>query len=88
MICRTCLYPDTKPDLHFDETGQCSACRSYESRPEIDWGQREEELLTLLDRFDGRCIVPSSGGKDSTYQVIKLLELGADVTIVTARTCI
>jgi hypothetical protein len=30
---------------------------------------------------------PSSGGKDSTYQVITLLELGADVTVVTARTC-
>jgi hypothetical protein len=32
-------------------------------------------------------LVPSSGGKDSTYQVLTLLELGADVTVVTARTC-
>jgi len=85
--CRTCLYPQTKPDLHFDETGQCSACKSYEKRPNIDWGIRKTELLHLLDKHDGKCIVPSSGGKDSTYQVIKLLELGADVTIVTATTC-
>lgn len=85
--CRTCLYPQTKPDLHFDETGQCSACKSYEKRPNIDWGTRKTELLQLLDKHDGKCIVPSSGGKDSTYQVIKLLELGADVTIVTATTC-
>ncbi len=32
-------------------------------------------------------MVPSSGGKDSTAQVLTLLELGAEVTIVTARTC-
>jgi hypothetical protein len=44
-------------------------------------------LVKLLDRHDGRCIVPSSGGKDSTYQVLTLLEMGADVTVVTASTC-
>jgi len=85
--CRTCLLPDTKPDLFFDESGECSACRAYKARPEIDWDARKQELLNLLDKHNGRCIVPSSGGKDSTYQVIKLKELGADVTIVTATTC-
>ncbi len=85
--CITCLLPDTKPDLHFDESGECSACRAYKARPEIDWDARKEELLKLLDRHDGRCIVPSSGGKDSTYQVIKLKELGADPLVVTATTC-
>ena len=86
MRCRTCLYPDTKPDIYFDETGQCSACKSYENRPNIDWDSRKKELLHLLDKHDGKCIVPSSGGKDSTWQVLTLLELGADVTIVTATT--
>ncbi len=85
--CTRCLYPDTKPDLHFDKEGVCSACRSYEKRKTIDWSGREKELLQLLERHNGRCIVPSSGGKDSTWQVLKLLELGADVTIVTATTC-
>lgn len=85
--CRSCLLPDTKPDLAFDESGECSACRAYKARPEIDWDARKQELLTLLDKHNGRCIVPSSGGKDSTYQVIKLKELGADVTVVTATTC-
>ncbi len=85
--CRTCCIPDTRPDTHFDETGQCSACRSFANREVIDWGAREQALRQLLDRFDGRVIVPSSGGKDSTYQVLTLLEMGADVTVVTARTC-
>ncbi|MHB0965530.1 MAG: N-acetyl sugar amidotransferase [Bellilinea sp.] len=85
--CRTCVYPDTKPDLHFDETGQCNACSNYAKRPLINWDERKAELTSLLDRHNGRCIVPSSGGKDSYFQTLKLLELGADVTIVTARTC-
>ena len=87
LRCRTCLLPDTKPDLAFDETGECSACRAYKARPEIDWDARKQELLNLLERHNGRCIVPSSGGKDSTYQVLMLKELGADPLVVTATTC-
>lgn len=78
--------PNTRPDTPFID-GECSACISYKRRPTIDWDSRKAELIALLDRHDGRCIVPSSGGKDSTYQVLTLLGLGADVTIVTARTC-
>lgn len=84
--CKTCCMPNTRPDTEFAD-GECSACISYRKRPQIDWAAREQEFKTLLDRHDGKCIVPSSGGKDSTYQVLKLLELGADVTIVTAATC-
>jgi hypothetical protein len=84
--CKTCVMPSTRPDTPFID-GECSACVSYRKRRTIDWAAREKELLQILDRHDGRCIVPSSGGKDSTWQVLKLLELGADVTVVTARTC-
>jgi len=84
--CNICMMPDTRPDTPFIG-GVCSACITHAKRPEIDWDARKEELIQLLDRHNGRCIVPSSGGKDSTYQVIKLLELGADVTVVTATTC-
>lgn len=84
--CTICVMPDTRPD-HVFVDGVCPACTNHAKKPEIDWEAREKELLNLLDRYDGRCIVPSSGGKDSTYQVIKLLELGADPLIVTATTC-
>lgn len=85
--CRTCCMPDTRPDVPFDESGQCQACTNYQNRPAIDWDSRKNALIDLLDRHNGRCIVPSSGGKDSTAQVLKMIELGADVTVVTARTC-
>ncbi len=86
ILCKTCCMPNTRPDTPFID-GECAACVNHRNRPTIDWDSRKAELMQLLDRHDGRCIVPSSGGKDSTYQVMTLLGLGADVTIVTARTC-
>lgn len=90
--CVRCVMPHTKPDLHIDEEGVCNACRSYERRKEVDWDQRKNELLVLLERYrrDGSnwdCIVPVSGGKDSTYQVIRMLQLGLNPLCVTSTTC-
>jgi len=84
--------PETKPDLFIDEEGVCSACRAFERRPEIDWDARHEELLEILDRYrskDGSiydCVIPVSGGKDSTYQTLRILELGLNPLCVTATT--
>ena len=85
--------PDTKPDLYLDNEGVCNACRSYENRSEVDWDQRKKELEEILAKYkkqDGSnwdCIVPVSGGKDSTYQVVKMLQLGLNPLCVTATTC-
>jgi len=84
--CKTCCMPATRPDTPFVD-GECQACINYRNRKNIDWDGRKKELEALLDRHDRRVIVPSSGGKDSHFQVLKLLEYGCDVTIVTARTC-
>ena len=35
--CKKCLYPNTKPQLVFDQDGICSACINYELKKEIDW---------------------------------------------------
>ena len=84
--CKQCVMPSGRPDTPF-VNGICQACLNYKRRPEVDWHQRGIQLAELLDRFHGECIVPSSGGKDSTYQAIKLKQMGAHVTAVTARTC-
>ncbi len=66
--------PDSiKTTMHMDAHGVCDACRFAELKETVDWEKREEELLKLLDkhrRNDGYydCIVPGSGGKDSSYQ--------------------
>lgn len=91
--CKRCVMPDTKPDLFLDEEGVCNACRSYEKRKEVDWDSRKKELDIILDKYrskDGSnwdCIIPVSGGKDSTYQAIKMKQLGMNPLCVTSTTC-
>ncbi|WP_417040565.1 N-acetyl sugar amidotransferase [Cylindrospermopsis raciborskii] len=91
--CKLCVMPSTKPDLFLDDEGVCNACRSYERRREVDWDARYKELIVLLDKYCSRdgtnwdCIVPVSGGKDSTYQVVRMLQLGLNPLCVTSTTC-
>jgi len=90
--CVRCVMPDTKPDLLIDEEGVCSACRAYERRGTVDWDERHRELEEILARYRNRasnwdCIVPVSGGKDSTYQVVRMLQMGLNPLCVTATTC-
>ena len=90
--CVNCVMPGTKPDLVLDDAGVCNACRAYERRNATDWDARRDELLALLERYrrhgsNWDCIVPVSGGKDSTYQVIRMLQLGLNPLCVTATTC-
>jgi N-acetyl sugar amidotransferase len=90
--CARCLMPETKPDLFIDGEGVCSACRNFERRQAVDWDTRRRELETVLGRYRARegrnydCIVPVSGGKDSTFQALRLLELGLNPLCVTATT--
>ena len=84
--------PSTRPDLLLDNLGVCNACRSYENRSQVDWDLRYNELLNILKKFKSNnnnwdCIIPVSGGKDSTYQVVRILQLGLNPLCVTATTC-
>lgn len=91
--CQRCVMPSTKPDLYLDKEGICNACRSYENRKNVDWTIRKNELFTILDRYRSKdksnwdCIIPVSGGKDSTYQVVQMLEFGMNPLCVTSTTC-
>lgn len=90
--CTQCLYPDTKPDLWFDDNGVCSACQTFAARKAVDWDDRRRQFIEVTSRYrseDGSnydCIVPVSGGKDSTYQVVRLLQHGLNPLCVTAST--
>lgn len=90
--CRVCIMPDTKPDLHIDDNGVCSACRHFLTRQEVDYSARQTALLRILDRYRSRdssrydCVVPVSGGKDSHYQTLRMLEFGMNPLCVTATT--
>lgn len=88
--CRLCVMPDSRPDTPFID-GICAACISFAKRRNTDWVTRKGDLEALLERgkngsgYD--CIVPSSGGKDSHWQVLALLDMGTKPLVVTASTC-
>jgi N-acetyl sugar amidotransferase len=87
--CVRCLYPNTKPDIWFDENGLCSACIAFDARNKIAWKDKELEFLEIVRRNPGKShdvIVACSGGKDSTWQIVKCLELGLRPLAVTATT--
>lgn len=91
--CKRCIMPETKPNLRIDVEGICNACRSFEKRKEIDWGKRKKDLFSILEKYRSKnnsnwdCIVPVSGGKDSHYQVIRMLQFGLNPLCVVATTC-
>jgi N-acetyl sugar amidotransferase len=76
--CNKCVYPENaRPGVVFDNEGVCSGCRLIESRKHIKWVDRENLLVDLLNEYKKKqrkknnnydCIIPVSGGKDSTFQ--------------------
>ena len=73
--CLRCVCPENYAiPLTFDQKGVCSACRVHEEKEKIDWSAREKKLRAILDQYRSKngnnydCVIPVSGGKDSTYQ--------------------
>ncbi|MCH2132776.1 MAG: N-acetyl sugar amidotransferase [Phycisphaerales bacterium] len=82
-LCSRCVTPVTAESLAFDSDGACSVCKQIDyKRESIDWTERREQLDELINRYRGKydhdCIVPFSGGKDSTFTlwyIVKELKL-------------
>ncbi len=87
--CKTCLMPDTRPRIVFDENGVCNACHTAKRKKSIDWDARRKEFLELVEAHRNRegpydCIVPWSGGKDSSAIAWRLkFEFGLNPLLVT-----
>lgn len=81
QYCTRCCMPETNEGVVFDEMGVCQACQSAEQKIHIDWAARRRQLEEMLDQYRGRkgsaydCIVPISGGKDSTFQLHMLVNV-------------
>ena len=89
--CKKCILPDSRPNIAFDKNGICSGCNSSVKKKNIDWSQRNKEFKLLArdaknvgSTYD--CVIPVSGGKDSTWQVITALENNLKPLCVTWRT--
>ena len=67
--CSRCVLPETFPFIEFDADGVCNYCRDYKIR---NHPKPLEDLFELVKPYRSKngkpdCIVPFSGGRDSTY---------------------
>lgn len=92
QYCQNCVLPNTRPNLIIMEDGCCNACHSSRQKElYIDWEARHKDFIHLVDHIRKKasgwdCVIPVSGGKDSTWQVIKALEYGLKPLCVTWKT--
>lgn len=81
--CKKCCFPETKPDLFFNSDGICSACTASEMKSdEINWEERKRDFFEIIKKYKKPenepgydCLIPVSGGKDSTYQAYFMKEV-------------
>jgi glucosamine--fructose-6-phosphate aminotransferase (isomerizing) len=67
--CTKCLYPETFPFIVFDDKGVCNYCHNYKIKNQP---KPLDELVELIKPYKSKngepdCIIPFSGGRDSTY---------------------
>src|ERR1700742_4725861 len=77
--CAKCGLPQTYETIEFDEAGVCNICRGFSFKQEkIDWTARKKMLDAMIEEYRGKheydCIIPFSGGKDSTFTLLYLMK--------------
>ena len=77
--CTRCGLPETHETISFDADGVCNICRQHEFKNDkIDWTANKQALDALIEEHRGKadydCIVPFSGGKDSTWALYYLVK--------------
>ena len=88
--CTRCGLPDTFPDATFDSEGVCHLCRGFDRyrKRASRYFQTMDELESIFaevspsaDGYD--CLMLLSGGKDSTYALGRLVDMGLRVLTFT-----
>jgi glucosamine--fructose-6-phosphate aminotransferase (isomerizing) len=66
--CSKCILPVTMPFISFDENGVCNYCNNYKL---LNIAKPKDTLFKLVEPYrrnnGADCIVPFSGGRDSSY---------------------
>lgn len=91
VCCTNCLLPDNYPGIEFDETGVCNVCREFDGyKAEANkYFKKEADLYKLIERSGRKnsggydCLLLYSGGKDSSYVLYRLIDMGLKVLTFT-----
>ena len=88
-LCPRCGLASNVPGIRFDAEGVCNLCRAYDEHTEQArrYFSGPDELGAILRdasaRRTGRydCLMLYSGGKDSTYALYQLVDMGLKVLV-------
>jgi N-acetyl sugar amidotransferase len=77
--CFKCGLPETYETIEFNDDGVCNICQQQTYKKEsIDWSSRKLMLGELIEQYRGKhdydCLIPFSGGKDSTFTLYYLMK--------------
>ena len=89
--CQRCGLPSDFPGVTFNEEGICSICRSYDSYKDkaLTYFKGMDEFRVIAEQMKAKstgeydCVALLSGGKDSSYMVYRLVEMGLRVLTFT-----
>ncbi|MCP4215302.1 MAG: hypothetical protein GY765_11640, partial [bacterium] len=79
--CTCCVLPETFPGISFSPEGVCNFCQSFKGKKKAEEskGVYFEKFKKLIGELKGTaeydCLLPLSGGKDSTYTMYVLKEV-------------
>ncbi|MFC1921614.1 hypothetical protein ACFLYQ_07820 [Chloroflexota bacterium] len=69
QLCTKCILPETFPGIRYDSDGVCNYCHEHQSVKVLG----EDTLIARLENYrniktgEYDCVIPISGGRDSTY---------------------
>lgn len=86
-FCKNCLIPNTRPNITLNKNQICDVCVG---KKKIDWKKRKKKFLELIKSVKKKksnydCLIPVSGGKDSTWQVKQALKYNLKPLCITWR---
>ena len=77
--CKKCGLPETYETIEFNDDGLCNICiQNIYKTESIDWDKRKLTFDKLIEdnrgKYEYDCILPFSGGKDSTFTLYYLMK--------------
>ncbi len=88
--CIQCGLPSNYPEIEFNEQGVCQLCTAFSNYEDKvkRYFKNDDELVRILTSKRGEspkydCISLLSGGKDSTYVLGRLIDMGLNVLAFT-----
>lgn len=74
--CSRCIHSESYPRINFDSEGVCNYCRYHEKVTKCDLDKLEDLFGKIKGKGKGKydCLVPFSGGLDSTYVLYLMLK--------------